>query len=267
MTDTDPAFEVAKQSLIGSRRHNQDRCQVLRSNDTLLLCLADGLGGHPRGDAAAQLLIDVAEHLFRTHEKPLQDPVRFMLRVVGKAHRSILRFGRRQRPPIEPRTTAVLAIVQDDTLYWAHVGDSRLYLVRNGRLLARTQDHTVIVTVPDKVGPAPQRTSLTRCLGGLEPPPTTTCAPPMALQRGDIVLLCTDGLWSQIPGSNLIAAFRDAQTSVAEQLQQISAIAQRDAHSDNVTAIALRWKGNGRDMPTQPGSAQQHRQAHMNTER
>jgi serine/threonine protein phosphatase PrpC len=266
VTATDPAFEIAKQSLIGSRRHNQDRCQVLRSHNTVMLSIADGLGGHPRGDAAAQLLIDVAEHMFRTHEKPLQDPMRFMLRVVGKAHRSILRFGRRQRPPIEPRTTAVLAIVQDDTLYWAHVGDSRLYLVRNGHLLARTQDHTVVVTVPDKVGPVPQRTSLTRCLGGLEPPPTTTCAPPMALQQGDVVLLCTDGLWSQIPGNKLIAAFRDTQTSIAEQLQKISAIAHHDAHSDNVTAIALRWKGNGRGTPAQPRTAPQHRHAHMNTD-
>jgi len=266
MNVTDPAFDIAKQSLIGSRPHNQDRCQVLRSDSTLLLSIADGLGGHPRGDAAAQLLIDVAEHLFRKHEKPLQDPMRFMLQVVGKAHRSILSFGRRQQPPIEPRTTAVLAIVQNDMLFWSHVGDSRLYLVRNGRLLARTEDHTVIVTIPDDIGPMPRRTSLTRCLGGLEKPPTTTCAPPMALQPGDVVLLCTDGLWGQVPGKHLITAFRDAQTSVAEQLQQVATIAHRETHSDNVTAIALRWNGyESRSQPL-PETRRQYRRAVTNTD-
>ncbi|MCB1775789.1 MAG: serine/threonine-protein phosphatase [Gammaproteobacteria bacterium] len=264
MSDTDSAFDIAKQSLIGSRAHNQDRCQVLRSDSTLLLSIADGLGGHPRGDAAAQLLIDVAEHLFRKAEKPLEDPVRFMLRVIGKAHRSILRFGRRQRPPIEPRTTAVLAIVQNETLYWSHVGDSRLYLVRNGRVLARTADHTVTVTVPDNIGPIPRRTSLTRCLGGLEKPPTTTCAPPMALQPGDVVLLCTDGLWGQVPGRHLVSAFHDHRVPIAEQLEQVSDVAHREAHSDNVTAIALRWNGAGDDALPPLEARQPDLQANIN---
>lgn len=264
MSDTDAAFDIAKQSLIGSRPHNQDRCQVLRSDSTLLLSIADGLGGHPRGDAAAQLLIDVAEHLFRKHEKPLEDPVRFMLQVIGKAHRSILSFGRRQQPPIEPRTTAVLAIVQNDTLYWAHVGDSRLYLVRNGRLLARTEDHTVVVSVPVDVGPMSRRASLTRCLGGLEKPPTTTCAPPMKLQPGDVVLLCTDGLWGQVSGKRLVSAFHDRQTPIAEQLEQVSSIAHSEAHSDNVTAIALRW--NGKDTRLRPEAGRQYRQININTD-
>jgi serine/threonine protein phosphatase PrpC len=112
----------------------------------------------------------------------------------------------------------------------------------------------------------PRRTSLTRCLGGLEKPPTTTCAPPMALQPGDVVLLCTDGLWGQVPGKHLITAFRDAQTSVAEQLQQVATIAHRETHSDNVTAIALRWNGyESRSQPL-PETRRQYRRAVTNTD-
>ncbi len=64
-------FEAAKASLTGDRKCNQDRCLVLCGGETVLLGLADGLGGHPRGEVAAQLLIDVCESLFRRARKPL----------------------------------------------------------------------------------------------------------------------------------------------------------------------------------------------------
>ena len=95
MNDQIRYFDAAKASLDGSRRCNQDRCLVLQDGDTVLLALADGLGGHPRGEVAAQLLVDVCETRFRNTSKPLFDPEHFMLQCIGKAHRSILRFGRR----------------------------------------------------------------------------------------------------------------------------------------------------------------------------
>jgi serine/threonine protein phosphatase PrpC len=230
-------FDIAKRSLTGDRAVNQDRCQVLFGGETLMMSLGDGLGGHPRGEVAAQLLIDVAEHMFRETPKPIDNPTRFMLRIVAKAHRDILRFGRRHRPTIAPRTTAVIAIVQHGKLFWVHVGDSRLYLMRQGRLLARTEDHTLTVATPHP------RTSLTRCLGGLEQPPMTTCAPAMTLRKDDVVLLCTDGLWGQMPATLLARAFQPGPRPIARQLESVTDQARRHPHSDNVTAIALRWQG------------------------
>ena len=78
------------------------------------------------------MLADATEARFRQCRKPLVDPERFMLQCIGQAHDAILRFGSRQVPPIAPRTTAVIAIIQHGIAYWAHVGDSRFYLVRNG---------------------------------------------------------------------------------------------------------------------------------------
>ena len=148
------AFEAAKGSLTGDRATNQDRCLFLSSGETALLCLADGLGGHPRGEVAAQLLLDATEAVFRQSEKPLTDPERFMLRCIGKAHQAILRFGRRQSPPIAPRTTAVIAVVQGGFAYWCHVGDSRLYLIRNGRVVVQThqKDQPALVAAPVENG-------------------------------------------------------------------------------------------------------------------
>lgn len=242
-------FEAAKGSLAGDRTSNQDRCLFLNSAETALLCLADGLGGHPRGEVAAQLLLDAAETLFRQTSKPLPDPERFMLQCIGKAHKAILEFGRRQSPPISPRTTAVIAIVQDGIAYWSHVGDSRLYLIRNGRIVAQTRDHSEVRYVRQSATEVSRpRASLTRCLGGLPQPPTTTCGAPTRLCQGDAMLLCSDGLWSQVPKQALIDALGPGNAAVEDGLQTLMDLAATASNSDNVTAVVLRWLA-GDDRP------------------
>jgi len=235
-------FEVTKASLIGDRQCNQDRSLVLSSRETVLLGLADGLGGHPRGEVAAQLLIDVCETLFRRAPKPLVDPEHFMLQCIGKAHQTIIRFGRRQKPPIAPRTTAVLAVIQAGTAYWVHVGDSRLYLLRTGKVHRQTRDHAQVRFVRQSAGEASRpRSSLTRCLGGLEQPPTTTCGSPVRLQQYDTVLLCSDGLWGQVSTGALTAAFSGNRLAIESELESLLKTAAERPNSDNVTAVALRW--------------------------
>lgn len=238
-------FDVAKQSLTGDRHQNQDRCQVLVAQAAVMLSLADGLGGHPRGEVAAQLLVDVAEHMFRAAPKPLDDPTRLMLRIMSKSHRSILDFGKRQDPQIAPRTTAVLGVVQQGHLYSAHVGDSRFYLIRDRRIYARSQDHSIALQpVGDGIGRKRGRVSLTRCLGGVrETPPVTTCSPPIPLQIGDVILICSDGLWGQVQPEQLVAAFAHKDTPVTEQLEALTQLAASGVRSDNVSAIAMRWNG------------------------
>ncbi|MCB1723320.1 MAG: serine/threonine-protein phosphatase [Chromatiaceae bacterium] len=235
-------FDAAKGTRIGDRPDNQDRSLFLASPETLLVGLADGLGGHPRGEVAAQLLVDVSEAMFRQQSKPLPDPETFMLQCVGKAHSAIMRFGRRQNPRIAPRTTAVLAVIQQGIAYWAHVGDSRLYLIRDGAVFSQTSDHTQIRYVRQSETEASRpRASLTRCLGGLPQPPTTTCGPPTPLQPGDTLLLCSDGLWGQVPRQTLLATLSDATSPLHEALAALIEQATRAENSDNVTAIALRW--------------------------
>ena len=242
MSEPDRPFEAAKASLIGSRSCNQDRCLVLGDGETILLGLADGLGGHPRGEVAAQIVVDVCESLFRRAPRPLPDPEHFMLQCIGKAHHAIIRFGRRQTPPIAPRTTAVLAVIQSGMAYWVHVGDSRLYLIRRGRIHRQTRDHAQIRFVRQSARESSRpRASLTRCLGGLVAPPTTTCSSPTLLQRHDTIVLCSDGLWGQVASRTLATAFEDRQPQIADSLQSLVETAATRSNSDNVTAIALRW--------------------------
>lgn len=236
-------FEAAKATLQGERPLNQDRCFFLDGGDTILMGLADGLGGHPRGEVAAQLLADVCETLFRQTRKPLYDPEHFMLQCIGKAHQAILRFGRRQAPPIAPRTTAVLAVVQAGVLHWAHVGDSRLYLFRDGQAYRQTRDHAQIQFVRQSASQAPRaRSSLTRCIGGMPQPPTTTCGSPTTLEHGDTVLLCSDGLWGQVGSRTLLSEFHDHGEPLDQRLPRLVAQAAKSPNSDNVTAVAMQWQ-------------------------
>lgn len=244
MSVQEKPFELAKVSVVGDRAGNQDRCVVLYTGDTVMLCLADGLGGHPRGEVAAQLLVDVCESMFRQVPVPLADPEQFILHCIGKAHAAIVRFGRRQNPPIAPRTTAVIAIVQRGVAHWAHVGDSRLYLIRGQQIHAQTRDHALIRFVRQSASETSRpRSSLTRCLGGVPQPPTTTYGIPTPLQRGDTIVLCSDGLWGQVSSQMLVQSVGDQSTSLADGLNGIVAEAAKMPRSDNVSAVGLRWRG------------------------
>lgn len=251
MTQAARPFVAARASAIGTRNGNQDRCFFFDDGDAVMLGVADGLGGHPRGDVAAQLFADVCEAMFRQAARPLADPERFMLSCVARAHETIRRFGSRQMPPIAPRTTAVLAIIQHGIAHWVHVGDSRLYLFRAGEVMVQTADHahTQFIRFSDDAPPR-ARTSLTRCLGGLPEPPTTTCGTPFPLAAGDSMLLCTDGLWNQVAEARLASLFDAAPERLEGLLESLVDAAAAHPLSDNVTAVALTWlEGNGDDRP------------------
>ncbi|HHH39718.1 MAG TPA: serine/threonine-protein phosphatase, partial [Sedimenticola sp.] len=137
-------YETGGSSRVGDRRDNQDRYLCARAGDTLLLCLADGMGGHPRGEVAAGITVATGRRLLAHAAKPIPDPARFLQRLLLESHIAIRRFGEQQDPPINPRTTAVAALIQNGTAWWVHAGDSRLYLFRNGTLLTRTKDHSYV---------------------------------------------------------------------------------------------------------------------------
>ena len=167
-----------------------------------------------------------------------------MVRCIHQAHQAILAFGDRQVPPVAPRTTAVLALVQNNRAYWVHVGDSRLYLVRDGQLLAQTQDHSQAryLRPADGAGSA-ARSAITRCLGGLDRPPQIGVGPATELHPGDTLLLCSDGLWAQLPQELLLQALspqHDLDTAVRDLAKE--AMARGYPRSDNVTVVAIRWQ-------------------------
>lgn len=244
-------FEIGYASRLGSRRINQDRAIALHSEGHAMLVLADGMGGHPRGERAAEILVETCEAVFNRTEKPVQNPGEFLINLLQRAHELISEFGAHQAPPIEPRTTAVVVLIQKGVAHWAHVGDSRFYLFRGSRLLTRTIDHSYVeklrqngLITDDERDTHPHRHYVTRCLGGPLSTPGTALGEPTRLRRGDTLMLCSDGFWSQIEEDEMAAAFEDSGEPLSEVIDELAEEAELKGfpESDNVTAVALRWQ-------------------------
>lgn len=234
-------YEVAIVSLTGNRKINQDRAVLLRDPKTVVMALGDGLGGHPRGEFAAQLFIDTCERLFNDYPKPLTDPLDFMLNAVEHSHDAILDFGSRQTPQISPRTTAVIAVIQLGMLYWLHVGDSRLYLMRDGKLKKLTKDHAIVREIETrKHGKVQRRSGVTRCLGSVNGPCGGTTGHPLKLKPGDALLACSDGLWDQVSNEDILAAMSSDAPFPAEIKNLAHTAESSTPKSDNVTGVGLR---------------------------
>jgi serine/threonine protein phosphatase PrpC len=253
-------YSVFEESRIGGRREQQDRLGKWASGEALLLALADGMGGHTRGDLAATIAVETLGAAFRAEATPrLADPGAFLAQGVGRAHAMIVHQGRGLALPDSPRTTIVACVVQDGRLWWTHVGDSRLYLIRDGRVAARTRDHTLVQQLVDAgrireeaIAVHPDRNKLLRCLGGPMPP---KLEPPAsaALAAGDVVLLCSDGFWGPLSERQLLTGLigRPPEEALAALVRLAESRAGPAA--DNLSVLALHWRGPAR--PARDASA------------
>jgi PPM family protein phosphatase len=243
-------FSVYQESHIGGRKNNQDRMGYSFTRDALLLLLADGMGGHIQGEMAATIALQTIGSLFQQNANPyVKKPERFLEDSFFAAHREIHRYRAINNLPETPRTTIVACLIQHNNAFWAHCGDSRLYWMRQGQILARTRDHSRIETLiaQGKVDPSerdthPERNKLFNCLGAPSMP-IVELSRRASLQPGDVMLLCSDGLWSVLPDHVLAQSLQNNTVvrAVPELLATATGIAGKT--SDNVTALAMMWEG------------------------
>ena len=252
-------FSVYQESHVGGRKNNQDRMGYSFTRDSLLLVLADGMGGHIQGEVAATIALQTIGTLFQQNANPyVKKPEKFLEDSFFAAHREIHRYRAINNLPETPRTTIVACLVQHNCAFWAHCGDSRLYWMRQGEILARTRDHSRIETLiaQGKVDPSerdthPDRNKLFNCLGAPNMP-IVELSRRASLQPGDVLLLCSDGLWSVLPDHVLAQTLYENTIvrAVPDMLRTATSIAGKS--SDNVTALAMSWEGGGvlQDSPT-----------------
>ena len=201
-------FSVYQVSRKGGREKNEDRMGYCYTRDAGLFALADGMGGHPEGEVASQLALQTLAAMFQRDCKPtLADPLRFLHESIVAGHHQLLRYATQKALIDTPRTTIVACLLQGNAAYWAHCGDSRLYMVRGDKLIARTRDHsyselqqTMSQVVP--MGDRFNRNVLFTCLGSPGKPVVDTVGP-LLMQAGDRLLLCSDGLWGTVSDSEI----------------------------------------------------------------
>lgn len=243
-------FSVYQESHIGGRKVNQDRMGYSFTRDALLLVLADGMGGHARGEVAAAVALQTISALFQRQATPyVKKPRRFLEEALLAAHRDIHAYRLAHEMPETPRTTIVACLIQHNTATWAHCGDSRLYWMRDGRILARTRDHSHIESLiakglvpPSARATHPDRNKLYNCLGA-DSLPKVEVGGAEGMLPGDRMLLCSDGLWSMLPDDDM--ARRMAAHPVARAVPELlrAALEAAGDGGDNVTALAIMWQG------------------------
>jgi PPM family protein phosphatase len=245
-------FHVYQVSRKGGRQKNEDRMGYCYTRSAGLFALADGMGGHPEGEVAAQMALQTLSALFQRDAKPtLKDPLRFLQESVLAGHHQLLRYATERGLMDTPRTTVVACVLQGQSAYWAHCGDSRLYLVRDGKLVARTRDHSYTElhgALAQSGQPIPHdaqrfnRNVLFTCLGSPGKPVVDTTGP-LVLQPGDRVMLCSDGLWGAVGDESIVETL--ARLTVSDAVPELAEMALRaaGAKSDNVTVLALEWEG------------------------
>ena len=256
-------YSIFRDTRIGKRPYQQDRLAHWNTKDALFLVVADGMGGHAHGDVAAQIAVDCLGSAFSNEAKTkVADPDNFLFRTIGRAHAMILhqtqKLGLAQDVSNSPRTTIVACLVQDGYAFWSFVGDSRLYVIRDGRIVTRTRDHTPVQMLIDAgrireeaAATHPDRNKLLQCLGGPRPPRVEPTAHARLAEK-DIVLLCSDGFWGPLTQRHLLTGLigKDMKKAFPELISLSESRA--GPRCDNISVLAIEWHDKAVPAPVEP---------------
>jgi serine/threonine protein phosphatase PrpC len=241
-------FLIFQDSQLGGRANNEDRVGYFYTRDSLLMLVADGMGGHNQGEVAAEIAVEVLSKRFQLEAKPtLANPRQFLRDAFFNAHETIMEYGTGRKLPESPRTTCVACIVQKGKAYWAHAGDSRLMLFRGHKLTQRTKDHSYVGKLlamgalrEEEIAGHPARNRIFSCLGG-NVIPQIELSDEIALARGDTILLASDGFWEPIAPARIEIAL--AKQSIVDILPGLvtAAIAKSGERADNTSVVAMTW--------------------------
>ena len=214
----------------------------------MLIIVVDGMGGHAEGARASEVTIACVGERFTATGQPVLDPQGFLISALSAAHDRVVELGEGIAMEQRPRATCAVCLVQDSNAYCAHVGDSRIYQLRGSNVLLRSRDHSHVelllregVIEERDVKSHPMRNFVECCLGGDRPIPDMSIAERRHVQPGDVLLVCSDGLWSGLEDDQFTALTEPEQplegalTRLAEQ-----AVANNAPHSDNTSVAALR---------------------------
>lgn len=231
----------------GDRPYQQDQLRIIahpRVAGCMLAVVADGMGGKSGGRKAADQVVLTAQQLFERYHPASDDPHALLRQIVQESH-SMIRLTALSTEQ-EPHSTVVCALFEPDEgrCYWTHVGDSRLYIFRDGRLLRRTKDDSYVQTLVDKgeITEAKARTHpmgnvLTCSLGMAELP--TKPVEDMLLAPGDVLLLCSDGVWHYFTDQELEIAVSKLQPRECCQYLIDKARNRAGGRGDNLSIIVI----------------------------
>jgi serine/threonine protein phosphatase PrpC len=244
-------IEVSVQSDIGCMRQNnedsfgywepEDDQQFLRKGR--LAVVADGMGGYEGGQEASRLAVETLVEVYRDFGG--DDPQAALVEALQAAHEQIREYSFAHPGLRGMGTTCTAAAIVQDSLYYVHVGDTRLYLIRDGQITRVTRDHSYVgrlvesgMISPEEAENHPQRNILTAALGTNPDLIMDSPGQPEPLRPEDVLLICSDGLWGQVRDSEILDA---VENKSAEQTgRKLIELARERGGPDNITVEVLR---------------------------
>lgn len=250
-------IEVTSQTDIGCLRQNnedsfgywepEDDAQFARKGR--LAVVADGMGGYEGGQEASRLAVETLLAVYRDYAG--DDPQAGLIEALQGAHEQIRNYSVAHPELHGMGTTCTAAAIvrngEHDALYYAHVGDSRLYLIRGGRITRVTRDHSYVgrlveagMISAEEAERHPQRNILTAALGTNPELTMDTPEHPQPLFPEDVLLICTDGLWGLVADAEILGAVDNKSAERAGR--ELIALARERGGPDNITVEILRLR-------------------------
>jgi serine/threonine protein phosphatase PrpC len=246
-------IEVSSQSDIGCLRQSnedsfgywepEDDEQFLRKGR--LAIVADGMGGYEGGQEASRLAVETLVAAYRDFGG--DDPQTALIEALQAAHEEIRQYSFAHPELRGMGTTCTAAAIVQDALYYVHVGDTRLYLIRDGRITRVTRDHSYVgrlvesgMISPEEAENHPQRNILTAALGTNPDLIMDSPGRPEPLRPEDVLVICCDGLWGVVRDGEILDA---VENKSAEQAgRQLIELARERGGPDNITVEILRLR-------------------------
>ena len=249
---TRPGVELASLTDVGCQRENNEDSygywEPAGDADFAefgrLAIVADGMGGHEGGQIASRLAVDTITNAYA--EAIDSDPQQRLRTALRDAHRRIQQCAKQDPNLSSMGTTCTALALIDMRLYFVHVGDSRLYLLREGKLHILSRDHTLIARLldkglirPDQAQDHPQKHVLTSALGVADEEMEIDAPPePLPLHKNDVLMICTDGLWGQMETGEIKHALDSHPPD--EACRALVHLAKERGGPDNITLQVLR---------------------------
>ncbi len=237
-------FTYAMKSKPGDRAYNEDYIQMHSEGDDALFVLCDGLGGMGHGEIASETAVRGAISRFRQDRS---EPG-FFERMMEGSQNAVL-TKQMMNPELKNMSTTMTALrIKDDTASWAHIGDSRLYMFRDGAVVHQTEDHSVpqmlvrmgdITT--DEIRHHPDRNRLLYIIGKPWTEKRYVIGDPVKVRKGDAFLLCSDGFWEYIQEKEMVRLL-ESSADCSEWLARMQKVVEKNgagSNMDNYSAICV----------------------------
>ena len=230
----------------GRRLTNQDCIGVPEKGEKPVFIVADGMGGHRAGNVASLLAVEAISEYIGNISGPTRIQ-QLLQQSISAANKKIFDTGADEECYMGMGTTVVMTYVTPEKFYYAHVGDSRLYYFNGTKLLKLTKDHSFVEELVDSgmISPAeafrhPQRNILTRAVGTSRYVKSDTAA--RSWNPGDILMLCSDGLYGSIPRSGMEKILIE-NSDLNEACEMLVQLAYENGSKDNITVMLIKNDG------------------------